>query len=67
MSKTGNTTVIMIIHAPQVAASGESMYDDAFTIQYVEKSYVDDFNYVAGMVPFLLNLVKDVSWKLLSL
>ncbi|CAL1535480.1 unnamed protein product, partial [Lymnaea stagnalis] len=43
----------------QVAASGESMYDDAFTIQYVEKAYVDDFNYVAGMVPFLLNLIKD--------
>ncbi|XP_076470932.1 inositol 1,4,5-trisphosphate-gated calcium channel ITPR2-like isoform X2 [Babylonia areolata] len=43
----------------QVAASGESMYDDAFTIQHVEKQYVDDFNYVAGMVPFLLNLIKD--------
>ncbi|XP_055891550.1 inositol 1,4,5-trisphosphate receptor type 1-like isoform X4 [Biomphalaria glabrata] len=43
----------------QVAASGESMYDDAFTIQYVEKGYVDDFNFVAGMVPFLLNLIKD--------
>ncbi|GFN95264.1 inositol 1,4,5-trisphosphate receptor type 1 [Plakobranchus ocellatus] len=43
----------------QVAASGESMYDDAFTIQYVERNYVDDFNYVAGMVPFLLNLIKD--------
>ena len=37
------------------------MYDDAFTIQYVEKNYVDDFNYVAGMVPFLLNLIRDVS------
>lgn len=45
----------------QVAASGESMYDDAFTIQHVEKQYVDDFNYVGGMVPFLLNLIKDVS------
>ncbi|KAK7504550.1 hypothetical protein BaRGS_00004036, partial [Batillaria attramentaria] len=43
----------------QVAASGESMYDDAFTIQHVEKQFVDDFNYVAGMVPFLLNLIKD--------
>ncbi|BFZ19740.1 hypothetical protein BsWGS_22779 [Bradybaena similaris] len=45
----------------QVSASGESMYDDAFTIQYVEKAYVDDFNYVAGMVPFLLNLIRDRS------
>lgn len=43
-----------------MAASGESQYDDAFTIQRVEKCQVDEFNYVAGMVPFLLNLVKDV-------
>ncbi|KAK3086885.1 hypothetical protein FSP39_024881 [Pinctada imbricata] len=43
----------------QVAASGESQYDDAFTIQSVEKIHVDEFNYVAGMVPFLLNLIKD--------
>ncbi|KAH9498184.1 hypothetical protein Btru_007905 [Bulinus truncatus] len=47
-----------------VAASGESMYDDAFTIQYVEKGYVDDFNFVAGMVPFLLNLIKDAMEEL---
>ncbi|XP_071092410.1 inositol 1,4,5-trisphosphate-gated calcium channel ITPR3-like isoform X4 [Haliotis cracherodii] len=43
----------------QVAASGESMYDDAFTIQWVEQQYVDDFNYVGGMVPFLHSLIKD--------
>nr|KAG5712192.1 hypothetical protein BaRGS_014542 [Batillaria attramentaria] len=48
----------------QVAASGESMYDDAFTIQHVEKQFVDDFNYVAGMVPFLLNLIKDAMEEL---
>ncbi|XP_055955374.1 inositol 1,4,5-trisphosphate receptor type 1 [Patella vulgata] len=43
----------------QVAASGESMYDDAFTIQFVEKQFVDDFNYVSGMVPCLLSLIHD--------
>ncbi|XP_078335085.1 inositol 1,4,5-trisphosphate-gated calcium channel ITPR2-like [Crassostrea virginica] len=43
----------------KVAASGESQYDDAFTIQRVEKCQVDEFNFVAGMVPFLLNFVKD--------
>ncbi|ESO91009.1 hypothetical protein LOTGIDRAFT_163525 [Lottia gigantea] len=43
----------------QVAASGESMYDDAFTIQFVEKQFVDDFNYVSGMVPCLLSLIYD--------
>ncbi|KAH3824416.1 hypothetical protein DPMN_126252 [Dreissena polymorpha] len=43
----------------QVSASGESQYDDAFTIQMVEDEHVDEFNYVAGMVPFLRNLIKD--------
>jgi len=44
-----------------VSASGESQYDDAFTIQMVEDEHVNEFNYVAGMVPFLRNLIKDVS------
>lgn len=43
----------------QVAASGESMYDDAFTIHMVEMENEDEFNFVAGMVPYLLNLIKD--------
>ncbi|KAL5022859.1 hypothetical protein ScPMuIL_002014, partial [Solemya velum] len=43
----------------QVAASGESMYDDAFTIQFVENVHIDEFNYVAGMVPFLQNFITD--------
>ena len=44
-----------------MSASGESQYDDAFTIQMVEDEHVNEFNYVAGMVPFLRNLIKDVS------
>ncbi|XP_021341779.1 inositol 1,4,5-trisphosphate receptor type 2-like [Mizuhopecten yessoensis] len=44
----------------EVAASGESQYDDAFTIQFVEQVHQDEFNYISGMVPFLLNLIKDV-------
>ena len=37
------------------------MYDDAYTIQGVTKVDVANFNYVAGMVPFLFNLIQDVS------
>lgn len=37
------------------------MYDDAYTLQMVEKLDVMNFNFVAGMVPFLFNLIQDVS------
>ena len=37
------------------------MYDDAYTLQLVEKHDVMNFNFVAGMVPFLFNLIQDVS------
>jgi len=43
-----------------VSASGESMYDDAYTLQLVEKIDVMNLNFVAGMVPFLFNLIQDV-------
>ena len=36
------------------------MYDDAYTLQMVEKQDVGNFNFVAGMVPFLFNLIQDV-------
>ena len=45
----------------QVSASGESMYDDAYTLQMVERIDVMNLNVVAGMVPFLFNLIQDVS------
>jgi len=45
----------------QISASGEKMYHDAYTIQRVEDQHLNSFNYVTGMVPFLLNLIKDVS------
>lgn len=45
----------------QISASGEKMYHDAYTIQKVEDQHLNSFNYVTGMVPFLLNLIKDVS------
>ena len=44
-----------------MSASSESMYDDAYTIQWTEPVDVANFNYVAGMVPFLFNLIQDVS------
>lgn len=53
--------VIYVFTIIKVSASGESQYDDAFTIQNVEDEHVNEFNYVAGMVPFLQNLIKDVS------
>ncbi|KAH9502988.1 hypothetical protein Btru_072533, partial [Bulinus truncatus] len=43
----------------KVSASMESMYDDAYTIQQVKESDVLSLNYVAGMVPFLFNLIQD--------
>ena len=39
------------------------MYDDAYTIQWTAPEDVRNFNYVAGMVPFLFNLIEDVSFK----
>ena len=50
----------------KVSASSESMYDDAYTLQHVTSEDVHNFNYVAGMVPFLFNLIQDVRarWRL---
>ncbi|XP_060075349.1 inositol 1,4,5-trisphosphate receptor type 1-like [Ylistrum balloti] len=44
----------------KVSASSESMYDDAYTIQEVVKLDTSNFNFVAGMVPFLFNLIQDL-------
>jgi len=40
------------------------MYHDAYTIQRVEPDQLKSFNFVAGMVPFLLNLIQDVREKI---
>lgn len=37
------------------------MYADAYTLQHVPHPAVHNFNYIAGIVPFLVNLIKDVS------
>jgi len=37
------------------------MYHDAYTLQKVEPEHLSSFNFAAGMVPFLLNLIQDVS------
>ncbi|XP_029657301.1 inositol 1,4,5-trisphosphate receptor-like, partial [Octopus sinensis] len=42
----------------KVSSSNESQYDDAYTLQYVDDEAIKDFNFVAGMVPFLYNLVN---------
>ena len=36
-------------------------YDDAFTLQHIEAVHIVNFNYMAGMVPFVQKLIKDVS------
>ena len=41
--------------------SERQQYRDAFTLQKVEYNDVKDFNYVAGMVPFIRDLIMDVS------
>ncbi|KAK2140830.1 hypothetical protein LSH36_1236g00007 [Paralvinella palmiformis] len=43
----------------KISASGEKMYHDAYTIQQVEPRQLVNFNFVGGMVPFLLNLILD--------
>nr|XP_022341731.1 inositol 1,4,5-trisphosphate receptor type 2-like isoform X4 [Crassostrea virginica] len=47
----------------KVSASSESMYDDAYTLQHVTSEDVHNFNYVAGMVPFLFNLIQDLQME----
>ncbi|XP_062618413.1 inositol 1,4,5-trisphosphate receptor type 1-like [Saccostrea cucullata] len=47
----------------KVSASSESMYDDAYTLQCVLPEDVHNFNYVAGMVPFLFNLIQDLQME----
>ena len=36
-------------------------YDDGFTLQRVSDEHIENFFYVAGMVPFLQKLIADVS------
>ena len=45
----------------QLGTCKEMQYDDAFTMQYIEPVDVTNFNYMAGMVPFIQKLIKDVS------
>lgn len=42
----------------KISATNESLYDDAYTLQYVHQDDVHNFNFVAGMVPMLFNLIK---------
>ena len=41
----------------QVAASSSQQYQDAFTIQRVPEKQWRNFNYVAGIVPFMEDLI----------
>ena len=44
----------------QISVSKEMQYDDAFTLQKVEPEYVEIFNYMAGMVPFIQKVIAEV-------
>jgi len=52
---------VIVYKLLQISASGEKMYHDAYTLQKVEPEHLSAFNFAAGMVPFLLNLIQDVS------
>ncbi|XP_023930445.1 inositol 1,4,5-trisphosphate receptor type 3 [Lingula anatina] len=43
----------------KVSVEKEMQYNDAFTIQKVAPDLVENFNCMAGMVPFLQNLIKQ--------
>ena len=45
----------------QVAMAMDLQYDDAYTIQRVQEKDESNFNFVSGMVPFILNTIMDVS------
>ena len=46
----------------QITPAVEMQYDDAFTIKAVDKEDVDNFNYMAGMVPLIQFLIDTVSF-----
>ena len=46
----------------QIGTSDEMQYDDAFTMQEIEAEDVANFNYIAGMVPFIQKIIADVSF-----
>ncbi len=45
----------------QIGTSEEQQYDDAFALQRVDKEFLENFHYVEGAVPFMKNLLADVS------
>ena len=45
----------------KIGATSERIYHDAYTVQQVDDVHMKNFNFVAGMVPFLLNFIEDVN------
>ena len=46
----------------QVECSADQQFPDTFTVQKVAEDDVQRFNYVACMVPFVRDLITDVSY-----
>ena len=44
----------------QVESKAECQYDDAYTLQEVSKDDLTNFHWAAGIVPVILNLIKQV-------
>ena len=44
----------------QLTATETMNYDDAFTLELVEEQLIDNFNYVAGIVPIITNHIQKV-------
>jgi len=43
-----------------VSTDDEMKYDDAFTVQYVDDSLSEIYNFMAGCVPFIQKLIVEV-------
>ena len=52
---------LIFLYSSQIGVAPERVYDDAFTLQEVIERDSNNFNYVCGMVPMVLNMVTDVS------
>ena len=51
-----------VLYYLQVECSADQQFPDTFTVQKVAEDDVQRFNYVACMVPFVRDLITDVSY-----
>lgn len=61
MSSIVFTSVNVIPIFIQLTATETKNYDDAFTLELVTEKLLDNFNYVAGIVPILTSHIRIVN------